>query len=315
MRALNLGRSGVEVSSLCLGTANFGGKHDRETCFDLIDFFRANDGSFIDTANMYSHWHPGCVGGESESTIGQYIRDRGSRHELQIASKVGFPYPGCSGGLSAVEIELECEKSLRRLNTDYLDVYYSHCDDRTTPIEETMAAFEHLIQSGKVRAIGASNLVGWRITQANQFSELHGWHRYCAIQQRYTYLRPRPGAAFGEQVFLSEPMRDYSRTSSVTLLGYSILLGGAYQRAPAPPPPEFEGPDSVARMAALASVAHEMHATRNQVVIAWMRQSDPPILPIVATSNMAQLAENIGALELSLSEDQMRRLDTAGNPA
>jgi aryl-alcohol dehydrogenase-like predicted oxidoreductase len=311
---MHLGRTSVEVSSLCLGTANFGSKHDRETCFDLLDFFRANGGSFVDTANMYASWIAGCVGGESESTIGQYIAERSCRHELQIASKVGFPYPGCEGGLTAVEIERECEKSLQRLNTDYLDVYFAHCDDRVTPQEETMAAFEHLIQDGKVRAIGASNLVGWRVTLANQFSELHCWHAFCAIQQRYTYLRPRPGATFGEQVYLSEPMRDYSRTSGVTLLGYSILLGGAYDRAPSAPPAEFDGPDAVARLATLADVARELHATRNQVVIAWMRQSDPPILPIIAASSMAQLAENIGALELHLSAEQMERLNRAGDP-
>src|SRR5437588_6495757 len=146
-----------------MGTDLIGSKIDREASFKLFNFYTDQGGNFIDTANFYSSWFPGCEGGESETTIGSWMKDRRNRNEMVISSKVGFDYPGCTGGLSAAEIERECEKSLQRLQTDRIDLYYAHRDDRQTPLEETMEAFDRLVNSGKVRAIGASNLSLWRI--------------------------------------------------------------------------------------------------------------------------------------------------------
>src|SRR5437763_7031797 len=174
MQKLRLGNSGGEVSSLCFGTDLIGSRIDRETSFRLFDLFREKGGTFIDTGNFYASWVPGCQGGESETTIGAWVKARGVRDQTVISTKVGFDYPGCPGGLSAAEIERECEKSLRRLQTDRIDLYYSHKDDRTVSLEETMEAFDRLVRAGKVRAIGASNLAGWRIAQANQLSECKG---------------------------------------------------------------------------------------------------------------------------------------------
>src|SRR5688572_12959602 len=131
---------------------------------------------------------------------------------MALGSKVGFDYPGCDGGLSAAEIERECEKSLRRLQTDYLDVYYAHRDDTVTPIEETMEAFNRLIRAGKARAIGASNLKVWRIAEANAVSRCQGTTPYCVVEQRYTYFRPRHGANFGPQVCIHDDLKDYCRS-------------------------------------------------------------------------------------------------------
>src|SRR6185369_7419624 len=128
--------------------------------------------------NFYASWLPGCQGGESEMTIGSWMKDRGVRDEMVISTKLGFDYPGCAGGLSAAEIERECEKSLQRLGTDRLDLYYAHRDDPQTPLEETMEAFDRLIRAGKVRAVGASNLPAWRIAEANAVAGAHGWARY-----------------------------------------------------------------------------------------------------------------------------------------
>jgi aryl-alcohol dehydrogenase-like predicted oxidoreductase len=227
---------------------------------------------------------------------------------------VAFEYPGCAGGLGAAEIERECEKSLRRLQTDRIDLYYSHRDDSDTPLEETMEAFYRLVKSGKVRATGASNLAVWRIAQANMLCQLKGWSGYAAVEQRYTYLRPRYGADFGPQIFIGEDLKDYARVTGIALIGYSILLGGAYLKGAKSLPAQFAGPDADARMEALSAVARELGAGLNQVIIAWMRQSDPPVLPIIAGSRTEQLAENIAALDITLSEEQMRRLTTAGNP-
>lgn len=315
MEKLRLGRSGVEVSALCLGTDLFGSKRDRETSFHLMDRFYEAGGTFIDTANFYASWLDGFEGGESETTIGAWLKERGCRNEMAVASKLAFDYPGCAGGLSAGEIERECDKSLRRLGTDRIDLYYSHRDDRATPLEETMEAFSRLVNAGKVRAIGASNLAVWRIAGANLLSELKGWAGYVAVEQRYTYLRPRYGADFGPQIFIDEDLKDYARSSGTTLVGYSVLLSGAYLKGAGSLPVQFAGPDADARLAALASVAAEAGASINQAIIAWMRQSDPPILPIIAGSRPEQLAENIAALEIRLTDDQMKRLNTAGNPA
>lgn len=313
MQKRTLGNTGIEVSALCIGTDIYGSKRDSATCFALLDFFRSKGGTFVDTGNFYAAWLEGFVGGESETTIGNWLRDRGCRNEMVLATKLGFDYPGSPGGLSAGEIERECEKSLRRLQTDHLDLYYSHRDDRETPLEETMEAFNRLVTSGKVRAIGASNLTVWRIAQANMLSQLKGWAGYAAVEQRYTYVRPRYGADFGPQIFINDDLKDYARASGITLIAYSILLSGAYNRDSAQLPAQFAGPDSDARFAALREVAAQTGASVSQVLIAWMRQSDPPILPIIAGSSVAQLDENIRALDLRLDDSQMSRLNQAGN--
>lgn len=314
MEKVKLGKSNLEVSALAIGSDLIGSRIDRETSFELFDFFSQNGGTLIDTANFYSSWYPGCRGGESETTIGAWLKARGNRQQMQISSKVAFDYPDCAGGLTASEIERECEKSLRRLGTDYLDLYYAHRDDRQTPLAETMEAFDRLQRAGKVRAVGASNLAVWRIAEANAISVAQGRSGYTVVQQRYTYLRPRHGADFGPQIFISEALKDYAQYHGTALVGYAVLLQGAYTRADREVPAQFAGPESEARLETLRSVACEIGRTPNQVILAWMRQSKPAILPIIAGSRIEQLAENIAALEVTLSAEQIERLDTAGNP-
>jgi aryl-alcohol dehydrogenase-like predicted oxidoreductase len=316
MRKCKLGGSDIEVSALCFGTDLIGSRIERTRSFRLLDLFRENGGTFLDTGNFYAAWLPDCQGGESETTIGLWMKERGARHEMVIATKLGFDYPGCAGGLNAVEVERECDKSLRRLGTERLDLYYAHRDDPDTPLEETMAAFDRLIRAGKVRAIGASNLRGWRIAEANAVAAANGWAQYCAVEQRHTYLRPHHGADFGPQICINDDLKDQARLRGMTLIAYSVLLQGAYTlRRDRPLPAQYAGPDADARLRALRDVAGEIGATVNQVVIAWMRQSDPQILPIIAASEPGQMLENLGAVLVTLTDDQMQRLDTAGNPA
>ena len=314
MEKIKLGNSGLEVSALCLGTDSIGSRVDQEMSFKLLDVYREHGGNFIDTANFYASWYPDCQGGESETTIGLWMKDRGVRDEMVIDSKLGFDYPGCDGGLSAAEIERECEKSLRRLQTDRIDLYYAHRDDADTPLAETMAAFDRLIKAGKVRAIGASNLKVWRIAEANTVCQANQFAGYSVIQQRHTYLRPRHGADFGPQILINDDLKDYCRARGIALIGYSTLLQGAYTRADRPVQPQYAGPEADDRLAALKAVADEVGATMNQIVFAWMRQSDPPVLPIIAGSQPEQLTESIAALGITLTTDQVERLDTAGNP-
>ena len=314
MIKMQLGKSGLEASALAMGSDVLGSKIDRATTFTLLDFYFDHGGTLIDTANFYASWLPGCKGGESESVIGEWMKERGNRNQLLISSKLAFDYPDSAGGLSRGEIERECEKSLKRLQTDHLDIYYAHRDDFETPQEETMSAFDRLVKAGKVRVLGASNLSIWRIAQANSIAKANHWSEFQVIQQRYTYVRPRHGADFGPQIFLSEDVKAFAKQHGITLVAYSVLLQGAYTRPDRTLPAQFAGVDSDERMRALKEVAGELGVSPNQVVIAWLRQSDPSVLPIIAGSRTEQLRENIDALALTLSGEQMKKLNTAGNP-
>jgi len=314
MQKVKLGTSGLEVSALAMGSDVLGSKLDKETAFRLLDFYFENGGNLIDTANFYASWLPGFQGGESEGVIGAWLRERGNRTQMLISSKLGFDYPASKGGLSAAEIERECDRSLKRMGIDHLDLYYAHRDDPDTSLEETMGAFDRLVKAGKVRALGASNLSVWRIAEANKVAQFNNFTPYSVIQQRYTYLRPRHGADFGPQIFLNEDLKTFAKAHGIGLVGYSVLLSGAYSRSDRPVPAQFAGPDSDARLHTLDDVAAEVGGSRNQVLIAWLRQSDPAILPIVAGSTIEQFQQNIDALKLHLSDEQMEKLSTAGNP-
>ena len=311
MKTIHLGKTGVEVSALCMGVMYFGNRIGKEMSYHLMDRYVDAGGSFFDTANIYSFWISGFQGGESETVLGQWMRDRKNRSQLFIASKMGFAYQNVERGLRADQIQTECEKSLQRLQTDVIDLYYAHVDDRDTPLEETMEAFDRLIKAGKVRYIGASNFLAWRLEKTRMVSRANGWAEYCCIQQRYSYLRPKPGAAFGAQVCVNEDLLDYVQSESIRLLAYSPLLNGAYTRADRDFPEQYLGPDTDTRLATLRAVAEEMDATANQIVYAWMMQSDPPVIPLMAASTDEQIAENLGAVEVKLSDAQMSRLNSA----
>lgn len=314
MKRQRLGRTELDVSELAFGTDLIGSKIDQPTSFSLFDYYFERGGNFLDTANFYASWLPGCKGGESETTIGAWMKERQNREGLVISSKLGFDYPGSKGGLTAGEIERECEKSLKRLQTDRIDLYYAHRDDTDTSLEETMEGFSRLLSSGKIRAIGASNLPVWRIAEANVVAQLNDLTPYQVIEQRYTYVRPRHGADFGPQIFMGTETKQFAAAHQIAIVGYSILLQGAYTRSDRPLPAQFEGPDSSERLAQLQNLAKEVGRSPNQVIIAWMRQSQPSVLPIIAGSRREQLAENIDALTLTLTEEQFQRLDSAGNP-
>jgi aryl-alcohol dehydrogenase-like predicted oxidoreductase len=289
----------------------FGSATDEATSVALLDRYVEAGGTFLDTANIYARWEPGCRGGESEALLGRWMRQRRNRRRLVLASKVGFEYPGVERGLRARQIEEECQKSLGRLGVETMDLYYAHVDDRATPLEETLEAFNRLVAAGKVRFIGASNFAAWRLAEARSVSRAAGWAAYACIQQRYTYLRPKPGATFGAQVAANADLLDYCKASGTTLLAYSPLLRGAYTRTGRALPTQYVGPDSDARIAALKAVAGAHGATPNQVVLAWMLASDPPVIPVFAASTMDQINEDLGALDLALTAEEMDRLNKA----
>lgn len=311
MKYVDLGTSGHKVSGFCLGAMHLGSRDDADISFRLLDRFVAAGGSFIDTANIYARWVPGFRGGESEALLGRWMGKRRNRSRLFIATKVGLEYPGVERGLRAQQIAQECEKSLRRLGIDVIDLYYAHIDDRTTPMEETLEAFGRLVEAGKVRCIGASNFLAWRLEEARWIGQTNGWPHYCCVQQRHSFLRPNPGASFAPQISSNDDLLDYCKVRGVALLAYSPLLNGAYTRTDRAFPDQYLGPDTDARLLALESVAKESGATLNQVVLAWMAQSDPPVIPLVAASTEEQLDENLRAADLWLDQKQMERLDGA----
>jgi len=315
MRTLPLGHSGLEVSALCLGILPFGTKVDEATSFAIMDAYYEAGGRFFDMANNYSMWHPGGIGIESETTLGKWLKLRRNRQNVIIATKVGFNRADIGPSLSASTINTELEGSLRRLGVDCVDLYYAHADIRKDPLEETLAAFDAAVRAGKVRSLGCSNYLAWRIERARQVSRAHGWAEYCCVQQRFTYLRPRNGASFGAQRSGNDDLLDYCRENpDFRMLAFSPLLAGAYSRADHPLPAQYAGPDSDARLAALQAVAAEHGATVNQIIYAWLLASNPAVIPLTAPTTLAQLAENLKGLDVVLSPEQMARLDTAGNP-
>jgi aryl-alcohol dehydrogenase-like predicted oxidoreductase len=291
-----------------------GTRQDEITSYRLLDAYVEAGGFFIDTANIYARWVDGFSGYESESLLGRWMKARKNRSRMFIATKVGFEIPahGVQRGLPATTIIQECEKSLRNLGVETIDLYYAHCDDRETPFEESLSAFDQLVKTGKVRAIGASNYLAWRLAEARWTSQAFGWSEFCCVQQRYTYLRPRPGANLAPQIVANDDLMDYCKHRPITLLAYAALMAGAYTRKDRSIQTQYLGVDTAARLKALDQVAQERGITVNQVVLAWMLHSDPFVLPLIAASTEEQLRENIQALDVSLSQEEMKFLNEAG---
>jgi aryl-alcohol dehydrogenase-like predicted oxidoreductase len=314
------GPAGLRVSALCLGTIPFGTRMSEKECFAVLDRFHEAGGNFIDTANTYAFWADGATGAESELVIGRWLEERGVRDEIVLATKVGAlpeppgaPWPEQAEGLSAEVVARQVERSLSNLRTDRIDLYYAHIEDRATPAPETMAAFGDLVSQGKIRQAGCSNYAAWRIEQAQHAAADGGVPGFTAVQQRYTYLQPRPGADFGVNPHASEELLDYLREHpELTMLGYTTQLSGAYTDPGKEIPEQYRHEGTTARLAVLARVAEELGVTRNQVVLSWLSGGRPQVLPIVGASTVAQLEESLSALELELDADVRAELDQAG---
>ena len=316
MKSIGLGHSNEMVSAICLGILQMGTRIDRDSSYAILDAYYEAGGRFIDTANNYSRWHSNGIGTESESMLGSWMRDRGNRDELFIATKVGFNRTDIGPSLSAETIAAESEGSLERLGTDHIDLYYAHADIRSDPLLPALAAFNDLVVTGKVRFLGCSNYLAWRIERARNLSRNNGWSEYCCVQQRYTYLRPRPGASFAPQISGNDDLIDYCRDNrGFRMLAYSPLLNGAYTTQSKSLPEVYLGSDSGARLECLDAVAKERNANRNQILYAWLMGGDPAIIPLTAPTSVAQLETNLQSIDIELNADEMSRLDEAGNPA
>jgi aryl-alcohol dehydrogenase-like predicted oxidoreductase len=308
-----LGRSELMVSPLCFGGNVFGWTADEATSFRLLDAYVDAGLNFIDTADVYSTWASGNTGGESETIIGKWMKARGNRDRLVIATKVGSEMGPSQKGLSKSYIQSAVEASLQRLQTDYIDLYQSHRDDLDTPQQETLQAYEELIRDGKVRAIGASNFTAERLKEALAISTELGLPRYESLQNKYN-LSDR-----SEYEAELEPLCRKEEIGVIPYYGLaSGFLTGKY-RSEADFGKSVRGGRMAAYLndrgrrilSALDAVADRKSATPAQVALAWLMARPGLTAPIASATSVEQLHDIVKATRLSLSADDVTQLDAA----
>ena len=315
MEKRRLGQSEIHTAPLCLGGNVFGWTLDEATSFRILDEFVAAGFDFIDTADVYSTWVPGHVGGESETIIGKWFRQRGNRSKVILATKVGWQMPPDGGGLSKAYIVRAVEDSLRRLQTDYIDLYQSHVDDADASLEETLGAFGELIRQGKVRAIGASNYSAARLTQALDLAQQHGLPRYDSLQPLYN-LYDRSG--YESELGPLCVARGVGAISYFSLA--SGFLSGKYRseqdlagRARAPRVEKYLNPRGMAILGALDDVAATHKSTQASVALAWLMGRPGVAAPIASATSSSQLAQLVAAASLKLDAASIQKLDEASS--
>ena len=316
MQFRKMGRTGLKVAPLCLGANVFGWTADEPASQAVLDAYVAGGGNFIDSADVYSRWAPGNTGGESEAIIGRWMAERGNRQELVIATKCGSPMGEGphQRGLSRRHIIAAAEDSLRRLQTDYIDLYQAHQDDADTPLDETLRAFDDLVQQGKVLYIGASNYRSYRLTRALWQSDRGDYARYETLQPYYNLA--------GREEYERE-LEPLCRELEVGVIPYSALasgfLSGKY-RAGQPMPgsaraggvqKRYMNERGFAVLAAVDKVASESGATPAQVALAWLLARPGITAPIVSATSVEQTQELLGAAEVQLAPEAIAALDAA----
>jgi len=314
MQTRRLGRSDISVAPWCFGGNVFGWTADEKTSFDLLDAFVSAGFDFIDTADVYSNWVPGHAGGESETVIGNWLAARGNRDKVVIATKLGMGQPGRGGRLDRAYIAESIEGSLKRLRTDYVDLYQSHADDDATPIEETLEAYGALVEAGKVRIIGASNFSVERLGASLAASAANGLLRYETLQPRYN-LADRDGFEGALQRLCVE--------EEVGVIPYSGLasgfLTGKYRsEADFGKSPRGDGvgkylnPRGQKILAALDAVSARHAVAPAQVALAWLMAQPSIAAPIASATSLDQFRGLAGAAALELRAEDLAELDRAG---
>lgn len=311
MEIHNLGNTGLRVSELCLGTMTFAREADEETSLRMIERFIEAGGNFIDTANVYTV-------GRAEEIVGKALKGR--RHNFIIATKVRFRMgPGPNDvGLSRKHIMEGCEASLRRLQTDYIDLYQAHCWDPYTPLEETLAAFDDLVHAGKVRYVGVSNFTGWQLMKALWLSDKHGWARFVCLQPRYNLVDRQA----------ERELLPICREEGLGVIPWSPLgggfLSGKYERnKPMPQDARIAGaqphwPEAMERqgterawctLEVVRQIAKQRGKSPSQVALAWLLAQPDITAPILGARTLEQLEDNLGCVGWNLTDEELKRLD------
>jgi aryl-alcohol dehydrogenase-like predicted oxidoreductase len=307
-----LGASGLATPPLILGGNVFGWTADRTMSLRILDAFAAGGGRMVDTADSYSSWVAGNSGGESESIIGEWLSARGRRDDVLVATKVGAQVFG-GRGLSPARIATSVEGSLKRLRTDYIDLYFAHYDDPDTPLDATLDTFDALVRAGKVRAIGASNHSAERLREALDTSAARGLTPYTVLQPEYNLL---------EREKFEGPLQALCVERGLAAIPYFALasgfLSGKY-RSSADAADRPRG-GAVARylndyglgvLRTLEAVASDAAATPAQAALAWLAAQPAVAAPIASATSIEQVEELLGAMRLTLTSDQLARLDAA----
>ncbi|MFC4426432.1 aldo/keto reductase [Deinococcus navajonensis] len=318
-----LGRSGLRLFPLGLGTMQFGWTADEQTSFDIMDAYVEAGGNFLDTADIYTTWTPGNPGGVSEEIMGRWMKARGNRDDLVVATKVRGPMGerGSEGrsslrqreGLSRRWILKACEDSLRRMQVDHIDLYQAHWVDNQTPIEETLAAFTELVRRGYVRYIGCSNYSAWRLMQALWASDRRGLESFVSVQPEYSLLSPTRANFEREQQRVAV---EYG----LGVVPWSPLGGGMltgkYRRGQ-PLPDSVRAQENAARrfndqnfdtIETLVSVAERHQARPAQVALGWLLAQPAVTAPIIGANSVEQLRELLGTVQLQLTEDDLSEI-------
>ena len=312
MEKRQLGASSLTVAPIAFGGNVFGWTADEAMSFKILDAFVGAGFDFIDTADVYSRWNEGNEGGESETIIGNWLASRGGRDKVVIATKVGMEMGPDKVGLSPKYMAEAVEASLKRLQTDYIDLYQSHKDDPDTPVEATLEAYARLIEQGKVREIGASNFTAERLGEALALSQ-KGLPRYQSLQPKYSLV---------ERDSFEGALEDLCLAENVGVIGYFSLasgcLTGKYRskadmagRTRGSRVEKYLNAKGLGVVAALDAVADKHSAKPGQVAMAWLLARPSVCAPIASATNLAQLDELLKSVDVVLDADDSARLDAA----
>ncbi|MGD9882752.1 MAG: aldo/keto reductase [Reyranella sp.] len=315
MEKRKLGRSGLEFAPIAFGGNVFGWTADEATSHQLLDAFVDAGFTFVDTADVYSRWAPGHKGGESETVIGSWLKkDPGKRDKVLIATKCGMEMPNVGQGLSRKHIIGSVDASLKRMNTDYIDLFQSHRDDKDTPIEETLSTYGELIKAGKLRAIGASNYEAPRLAEAAKVAKEKGLPRYESLQPHYNLV---------ERPLFEEALEQECLKQEIGVIPYwslaSGFLTGKY-RSEADLGKSPRGPGGVKKylndkgfkvLGALDAAARKHNTSNTSVALAWLMQRKAVTAPIVSATSLAQLKDLLAAPSVKLDAESVAALDKA----
>jgi aryl-alcohol dehydrogenase-like predicted oxidoreductase len=313
MQRRKLGHTDYQVAPLAFGGNVFGWTADEPTSFALLDAFVAQGFNLVDTADSYSRWVEGHKGGESETIIGRWIAKRGRHDDVVIATKVGSDMGLGYKCLKRDYIMRAAEDSLRRLGVDALDLYQSHWDDETTPFDETLEAYSRLMQQGKVKAVGASNLDATRLAQALEVSRSSGRPNYATLQPHYNLI---------ERASFEGPLQDLCVKEGIGVIPYFSLAAGfltgkyrsehdLHKSKRGPGLKKYLHPRGHAILAALDNVSRRTGATPAQIALAWLMTRPAVVAPIASATSLAQLEDILASTRLTLDEDALRELDKA----
>jgi aryl-alcohol dehydrogenase-like predicted oxidoreductase len=297
-----LPRTDIQVSNVCFGGNVFGWTADERQSFELLNYITEHGGNFIDSADVYSSWKEGNQGGESETIIGNWLKQNGKREQVVIATKVAMLES--RKGLGAKNIALACEDSLRRLNTDYIDIYYAHSDDLETDLEETLSAFNELVVSGKVRHIAASNYTYDRLAKALEISKNNNFASYIALQNRYSLVAREPYESDG-----ARSVEEFG----ISGLPYSTLgsgfLSGKYKEGNEVDSARAQGvsnnyanAESFALLKRVEEVATRHEVSNTAVALEWLRNQPGVTVPIASGRTIEQLEALMQAVSLSSAD-------------